>query len=375
MAMEMTEERLNPRVVNWSADTPGGRPEWVKIVFEPPDDGIDGLAGVLPGTCAMARAAAGACSLAGPWETLVCAFRKEASETSLHLLRTIEDFVKRHFTWRLPSCELPLGERTLIMGIVNVTPDSFSDGGRFFDPATARDHALALEANGADIVDIGGLSTRPGSNEVSLEEEFRRVVPVVEAVAKRTRIPISVDTYRASVAKAAIEAGAQIINDISGLTFDPEMAQVAAAKGVPVCVMHIKGRPRDMQKDPVYQDLTGEIIAELRRSIRIAEAAGLPRTQLAVDPGIGFGKTVAHNLMIIKQLRRFRSLGAPLLIGPSRKSFIGAVCEREVDQRIWGTAASIALSIAEEADIIRVHDVREMRDVARLTDAVMESTI
>ncbi len=257
------------------------------------------------------------------------------------------------------------------MGILNVTPDSFSDGGLHFDKVSAVDHGVRMVDDGADIVDIGGESTRPGSQPLSLEEELRRTIPVIEALSAKVAVPLSIDTYKADVARKALEAGASIINDISGLRFDPGMAGVASAYKVPVVVMHIRGNPRNMQQAPVYEALIPEILDYLRESVRIAEDAGVSRERIIVDPGIGFGKTFDHNLEILHNLDRFAALGKPLLIGPSRKAFIGKILgNAPADKRVFGTAAAVAVSIMKGANIIRVHDVKEMAEVAKVADAI-----
>lgn len=267
--------------------------------------------------------------------------------------------------------ELDFLKKTYIMGIVNVTPDSFFDGGRYFSYQKAVDHALRLVDEGADILDIGGESTRPGAEPVSIDEELRRVIPVIEAVSKRVSIPISIDTYKARVAEEAIKAGATIINDISGLRFDPEMPYIASKYKVPVVVMHIKGTPKDMQKNPYYEALIPEIIEYLRNSIIIAKQAGVDENMIIIDPGIGFGKLPEHNLMIIKNLKEFSNLGKPLLIGVSRKSFIGKVLnEPSPDNRLEGTASAVAISVINGANIVRVHDVGFMVKVVRMADAI-----
>lgn len=261
---------------------------------------------------------------------------------------------------------LTVGERTLVMGILNVTPDSFSDGGRWTDPDRAVERAVTMLQEGADIIDVGGESTRPGHTPVSAEEELRRLLPVVRAL--RQAVPhmvISVDTYKASVARAALEAGANIINDIWGLSRDPDMARVAAEFQAPVVVMH-------NQEGTSYQDLMGDIIRFLERSIETAAAAGLPRELVIVDPGFGFGKTTAQNLRVVNELSALQVLDAPILLGPSRKRAIGEVLGGlPVDERLEGTAATVAIGIAQGADIIRVHDVKAMKRVAMMTDALV----
>jgi dihydropteroate synthase len=267
--------------------------------------------------------------------------------------------------------ELPLGERTLVMGIVNVTPDSFSgDGVPDADAAVRR--AWRLVEDGADIVDIGGESTRPGSQPVPVDEEMRRVLPVIERLmAQNFPAPISVDTYKPEVAKRALEAGACIVNDIFGLR-QPGMLELVAERRCAVVIMHMQGTPQTMQLNPTYTDCVGEIAEFLRQQAEAAQRVGLPKDRIIVDPGIGFGKTVEHNLEILRRLRELKALGYPVLVGTSRKSFIGKVLGIEVPaERVWGTAATVAIAIANGADIVRVHDVREMAQVVRMTDAIV----
>lgn len=269
---------------------------------------------------------------------------------------------------------LDLGGRTHIMGILNVTPDSFSDGGLYADPARALDHAREMVSQGADIIDIGGESTRPGSDPLTEEEESNRIIPIIERCSSELMVPISVDTYKSSVAKKALQAGAGIVNDISGLRFSPDMAQVVADHGAAVVIMHIKGTPRDMQVNPVYGDVIGEIIEYLDESAGIALKAGVARNRIMVDPGIGFGKTLEHNLAILDRLDEFRVLGFPIVLGTSRKRFIGAVLDiAEPKDRIEGSAATVALGIQRGARIVRVHDVGYMTKVARMTDAILRT--
>lgn len=269
------------------------------------------------------------------------------------------------------SQKLELGSRTLIMGILNVTPDSFSDGGLFAEAEAAVEHAENMVAQGADIIDVGGESSRPGADTVSVEAEKDRVLPVIERLVETVEVPISIDTYKSSVARDALNMGACIVNDITALRGDPDMASVVAEAGAPVILMHMKGAPKDMQLDPHYDFLIPEITSFLRNRIQAAIDAGIPQNQIIIDPGIGFGKTVAHNLEIIRRLREFRSLGKPILIGTSRKSFIGKVLGLSTDDRLEGTAASIAVAIANGADIVRVHDVKEAARVVRMTDAIV----
>ena len=269
---------------------------------------------------------------------------------------------------------LDLGSRTHIMGILNVTPDSFSDGGLYADPARALDHAREMVSQGADIIDIGGESTRPGADPLAEEEELLRIIPVIERLSSELVLPISVDTYKSSVAKKALEAGASIVNDISGLRFSPDMARVIADYGAAVVIMHIKGTPRDMQVNPVYHDVIGEIMGHLEESAGIARKAGIDRNRIMIDPGIGFGKTLEHNLAILERLDEFRALGFPIVLGTSRKRFIGTVLDiAEPKDRIEGSAATAALGIQRGAHIVRVHDVGYMTKVARMTDAIVRA--
>lgn len=267
------------------------------------------------------------------------------------------------------------GKRTYLMGVLNVTPDSFSDGGDFNTLDSAVAQAENMVESGVDIIDIGGQSTRPGAAEISLEEEIDRVVPVVQMLRQKAEIfaniPISVDTTKKEVAKAAVGAGADIINDISGATFDSQMLQTVANLQVPIILMHIRGTPQTMQKLTEYRDLIGEICEFLDARIAAAVSAGIDKSQIIIDPGIGFAKTYSQNLEILRKLQEFSSLNCPILVGVSRKSFIGHILERpEAKQRIWGTAAACTGAIANFADILRVHDVREMRDVCRVADAI-----
>jgi dihydropteroate synthase len=265
---------------------------------------------------------------------------------------------------------LPLGRRTAVMGVVNVTPDSFSDGGRWLAPEAAVEHGLALVAQGADLLDVGGESTRPGAAPVSAGDEAARVVPVIRGLAAQTDVPVSVDTSKAAVLAAAAEAGAAMLNDVTALEGDARMAAAAAAAGVAVVLMHMRGTPRSMQNKPRYADVVTEVTEYLAGRCRAAEAAGIAPEATLVDPGIGFGKTLAHNLELLGRLRELRALGRPVLVGTSRKSFLGRLLDAEVDARAWGTAASVAAAAAAGASVVRVHDVAEMTEVARVADAV-----
>lgn len=261
----------------------------------------------------------------------------------------------------------------VIMGILNVTPDSFSDGGRHMTLHNAVDHAQRMIEDGADIIDIGGESTRPLADPVDEDEELSRVIPVIEKVRDISDIPISVDTYKASVAHEALRAGADIINDISGLTFDDGMARVIAEHDAYAIIMHIKGTPRNMQENPVYENVIAEITAFLRRQSERAVMAGVDQRKIIIDPGIGFGKRVEDNLKILKMLHVFRELGKPVLIGTSMKSFIGKVTDSTLDERVEGTLATLAVAFMNGADIFRVHDVGRARKVLTMVKAVMDA--
>lgn len=267
---------------------------------------------------------------------------------------------------------LPLGQRTLVMGILNVTPDSFSDGGLYNQQQQAIKRGLEIAAQGADIIDVGGESTRPGSEPVAEAEELKRVLPVIEKLAEQVNIPISIDTKKAKVAEEALKAGASMVNDITGFKGDPAMPQALISKRDVVAIaMHIKGEPKTMQLHPVYEDLIAEISQYLRESVELAVKAGLPAQNVFIDPGFGFGKTVAQNLEILRRLSEFKTLGQPIAIGTSRKSTIGKVLgDLPVSERLEGTAATVCAAILNGANLIRVHDVKEMVKVAKMSDAI-----
>ncbi|HEX3011425.1 MAG TPA: dihydropteroate synthase [Syntrophomonadaceae bacterium] len=272
-------------------------------------------------------------------------------------------------TLRLPNNrKMELGSRTMIMGILNVTPDSFSDGGRYLDLEAAVKHALEMIEAGADIIDIGGASSRPNSIMASTDEEIRRIMPVIERL-RREDIVISVDTFRAQVASAALEAGADIINDIGGLQLDPGLADVLSTYGVPAVLMHNR---MQLNAGKPYQDIIVDIMAELKHSLDRAVAAGVNENQLIIDPGIGFVQSAAHDRLIIKRLTEFKNLGKPILVGTSRKSFIGQTLNLEVEDRLEGSLATVVMAIMNGADIVRVHDVKASRRAAQMTDAVMK---
>lgn len=267
------------------------------------------------------------------------------------------------------------GQRTYLMGVLNVTPDSFSDGGEFSTTAAALAQAQAMVAGGADIIDVGGQSTRPRAEQITLAEELDRVMPMLHIIRKKISVPISVDTTRADVAQAAVEAGADIVNDISGGTLDPEMLPTVARMNVPIILMHIRGNPQTMQQFTDYQDLMGEIYSFLTKQITTAIAAGIDQGKIIIDPGIGFAKNSEQNLEIFRRLPQLRQLNCPILVGPSRKSFIGRILNQpDPKARVWGTAAACCAAIFNGADILRIHDVKEMRDVSLVADAIFRQS-
>lgn len=256
------------------------------------------------------------------------------------------------------------------MGILNVTTDSFSDGGQFIHTQTAVEHALQMEKEGADIIDIGGESTRPGSEPVQHQEELDRVIPVIEGIRKESDVCISIDSYKAHIAETALSAGADIVNDISGMQFDEEMVNVVKTHNVPVVIMHIKGTPRDMQIDPHYDDLMQEIVAYFQERVEFCLHHGVKKEKIILDPGIGFGKRLQDNFELIRELKQITDLGYPVLSGPSRKSFIGLTLDLPVEERLEGTAATVTASILNSAKIVRVHDVKEMKRVITIADHI-----
>ncbi len=273
----------------------------------------------------------------------------------------------------LKNKTLDFSQRAYIMGVLNLTPDSFFDGRRFPEPEAAVQHAFQMEAEGADIIDLGGESTRPGAQAVPLKEEFKRVLPVLKRLSGRLKVPISIDTYKSEVAERCIQCGAEMVNDISGLYFDPRMKEIVARHQVPVIVMHIKGTPRDMQKDPQYRDLIGEILSFFRESISRADAAGVPADKIIIDPGIGFGKSFAHNLDILKGLESFKVLGKPIMVGVSRKSFLGKILDLPVDERLEGSIAAALYAVLRGANIVRVHDVAATVRALRTVEAIQRA--
>ena len=286
---------------------------------------------------------------------------------------------RKTFRLKLPSGTVVLlGQRTLLMGVLNVTPDSFSDGGKFVDPQRAIERALEMEQAGADLLDIGGESTRPGSTGTDAETELARILPVLEGLRGALKIPISVDTRKSQVAEAAISAGAQIINDISGLRCDPHIAEVAQRRGVPLILMHMRGEPATMQKSRFARDVMKDVTQGLRASIAKARKAGVRKSQIILDPGIGFGKSFEQNYELLRRLPKFAKLGYPLLVGTSRKGFLGATLARKgkpapPEERLWATAATVTASILGGAHMVRVHDVEEMVQVARVADCLLDA--
>ena len=287
---------------------------------------------------------------------------------------------RKEFLLRLKTRTLILGERTLVMGVLNITPDSFSDGGRYLDSEAAIARALELEHEGADLLDIGGESTRPGANPIPAEEELRRILPVIQVLRGKLRIPMSVDTQKAEVAEAAIAAGAEILNDVSALRMDPHLAGAARRARVPMILMHMRGTPRTMQRGPFARDVIADVMAGLREAMARAKRSSLAKSQLLLDPGIGFGKTHHQNFEILARLPEFASLGCPIVIGTSRKSFLGKAMARPgepalpAEERLLGAAATVTASILGGAHIVRVHDVAEMVRVARVADEVLHAT-
>lgn len=290
-------------------------------------------------------------------------------------------FHRTRFRLRLRSRTLILGERTLVMGILNITPDSFSDGGKYLDSEAAIARALQIEENGADLIDIGGESTRPGAAPITSEEELGRILPVIQVLSGKLRIPISVDTRRAEVGEAAVEAGAEILNDVSGLRTDPRLGEVARRARAPLILMHMRGAPRTMQRGPFARDVIRDVTTGLREAVARARRAGLAKTQLLVDPGIGFGKKFEQNFEILARLPEFARLGFPIVVGTSRKAFLGKALAEPggssvpPGERLLGTAATVTASILGGAHIVRVHDVAEMVRVARLADHVLAAAL
>jgi dihydropteroate synthase len=287
---------------------------------------------------------------------------------------------RQKFRLKLRSRNLILGERTLVMGVLNVTPDSFSDGGNFFSQEKAVQHALQMERDGADLIDIGAESTRPGSSGISAEEEWSRLAPVLSALRTRLKIPISIDTRKSEIAAKALETGAELINDVSGLKYDPCIAEVAARLRVPLVLMHMRGEPGTMQQKPFACDVLRDVLRGLSKSLEVARKAGVTKSHIILDPGIGFGKSYVQNYELLAKLSELTRLGFPLLVGTSRKGFIGHTLEQNdqpasSETKIWGTAATVTASILHGAHIVRVHDVSEMAGVARVADCILNPAL
>lgn len=282
---------------------------------------------------------------------------------------------KQVLTLRWSNHILNLSQKTHIVGILNVTSDSFADGGRYLEKDKAIEHGLAMARDGAEIIDVGGESTRPYSKKISANEEIDRVIPIIQALSKELRIPISIDTYKAKVAQQALQAGASMINDISALRFDPHMISVAAEAGVPVILMHVKGTPADMQDNPTYNHLIPEILDFLENAVDRAAEGGISKDLIIVDPGIGFGKTFHHNLEIIKELMQFSSLQCPILLGTSRKAFIGHILDKEAHERDTGTMATIAAGVLNGAHMVRVHNVKKTLETVKIIDAIKRGRV
>jgi dihydropteroate synthase len=282
-------------------------------------------------------------------------------------------FPRRRYNLQLPGGKiLALGDRTLVMGIINVTPDSFSDGGQLLDVSHAVDAGVKMVEAGADLLDIGGESTRPGATPTAAAEERRRILPVIEALVSRVQVPVSVDTYKASTAAAAIDAGASLVNDVSGLRYEPDLAGVVAQRKVPIILMHTRGRSRDMYQQAVYHEVVDEVLDEIRESMAFAAGSGVSKDQMLVDPGLGFAKEPVHSFEVLARLQQFSELGRPLVIGPSRKGFLTRPLGKEVpaSARDWPTAAAVAAAVLAGAHIVRVHSAREMVEVVRVADEI-----
>jgi len=292
---------------------------------------------------------------------------------SQEIKKVLLNYRNRDFRLSSKGHTLQLGKRTLIMGVLNVTPDSFYDGGRYSNLKRAVDRAWEMVEEGADIIDIGGESSRPGASPVGEKEELERVIPVIKKLSSRIKAFISIDTYKSGVARKAIDVGAIIVNDISALRMDEKMAKVIESSGVPVCLMHMQGTPRNMQRNPRYKDVISEIFAFLRERIDFCEQAGIDIEKTIIDPGIGFGKTVEHNLQILKNLDQFKSLGRPIMVGVSRKSLIGKVLRLEPEERLEGSLASAIWSMMKGASILRVHDVKETKRAVKMAEAIAQA--
>ncbi len=281
----------------------------------------------------------------------------------------------RQVKWKACGQEIALFPHALLMGILNVTPDSFSDGGQYLDPIKAGDRAQQMVEEGAGMIDIGAESSRPGADPIPEDEELRRIIPVLRQVGKRLRVPISIDTTKSAVAQQALDLGASVINDISALQDDLRLAQIVANHRAGLVLMHCQGSPRTMQQNPQYRDVMGSIHSFLKKQVFVAQQAGIPQDQIILDPGIGFGKTVEHNLTILARIQELSELGRPILIGPSRKSFIGKVLGVTQEERSMGTAAAILMALSQGVRLFRVHDVKEMFQAVRMAEAIMAAEV
>lgn len=379
---EMEAIGVDPVATGWLADRASFRP--VRL------EAVDGRAAALlkqqmlalGADCAVHRAVAGFDSEPRPvvllgdlrtYQRLAARLERQPfglPELAREVLAAVEASDRPRRELDCAGRSLPLGERTLVMGIINLTPDSFSGDGLGAEVEAAVEQARGFVDAGAEILDVGGESTRPESEPVGVDEELDRVLPVIESLAEEFEAVISIDTSKPQVAEMAVAAGAGMVNDVTGLRSE-QMIDCVERSGAAACVMHMKGTPREMQQDPTYEEMMSEVYGFLADRVEAAVQAGIGRERLVVDPGFGFGKTVNHNLELLRRLREFRSLGAGVMIGTSRKSTIGTVLDRPVEGRLMGTAATCAVAIANGADIIRVHDVAEMMEVARMTDAIV----
>ncbi|MGD0021346.1 MAG: dihydropteroate synthase [Smithellaceae bacterium] len=340
---------------------------------------VGGDAAVARGSVSCSVAASDILIMGTVKQILALAKKIEKQPFGLNLIardiaETLENIGRNEYIWKTSRRKINLGNKTLIMGILNVTPDSFSDGGLFYSQQKAVEWGLQMAAQGADIIDIGGESTRPGASSVTAGVELKRILPVIKSLVKQVKVPISIDTKKAQVAREAIAAGAEIVNDISALNGDKKMAKTIKETGAAVVLMHMRGTPQNMQSgNLVYRDIMGEIIAYLKKSSETALKAGIEKDCLVIDPGIGFGKTAVDNYKVIKNLSELKILGMPVMIGTSRKSFIGKLTGGEPRQRLEGTAATITAAIMNGCHIVRVHDVAAMKKVAAITDAILHA--
>ena len=376
MTRQSNGVEYNARVVGAAGQ--GGALEWAAVDFEPyPGDDLSLLAREAEGVAGMESRRAegqGGLHVSGPVAMLrALAARLQGAACGRALSEALRGFERTRLVLETNGRRLRIGPRALVMGILNVTPDSFSDGGRFFDPSRAVERGLAMRAEGADIVDVGGESTRPGALPVPAEEQIRRTAAVVERLAGQG-VLVSIDTSSALVAREALDRGAAMVNDVTALRGDPAMAPLAAERKAPIVLMHMLGTPRTMQERPEYQDVVADVLRFLRERVRHAMERGIEEEQVLIDPGIGFGKTVEHNLTILRRLSEFRSLGRPVVVGASRKSFIGKVLDRPVEDRLYGSLSAAVLAVCAGAAVLRVHDVRPTLDAVRMAEAILGRT-